>query len=104
MLIERFIGSRAWTGAALTLIDLELPQWKVRRIAYDGGQMRAVARTRASRLALSIDRSLSREFAAFDLELVPRGATTCAVEQDKPPRRAARREPTFERFCRENFV
>jgi hypothetical protein len=36
--IERFIGSGAWTDAALALIDLELPQWKVRRIAYDGGE------------------------------------------------------------------
>jgi hypothetical protein len=36
--IERFIGSRAWTDAALAPIDLELPQWKVRRIAYDGGE------------------------------------------------------------------
>ena len=28
----------AWTEAALALIDLELPQWQVRRIAYDEGE------------------------------------------------------------------
>src|SRR5882762_2329771 len=36
--IERLIGSGAWTDAALALIDLELPLWQVRRIAYDEGE------------------------------------------------------------------
>ncbi len=36
--IERLIGAGAWADAALALIDLELPQWQVRRIAYDGGE------------------------------------------------------------------
>ena len=36
--IERLIGSQAWTDAALALIDLELPQWQLRRIAYDEGE------------------------------------------------------------------
>src|SRR5712691_10020978 len=36
--IERLIGSGAWTDAALALIDLEFPQWQVRRIAYDEGE------------------------------------------------------------------
>ncbi|HYI28327.1 MAG TPA: hypothetical protein VD863_10810 [Bradyrhizobium sp.] len=36
--IERLIGSGAWTDAALAMIDLELPQWRLRRIAYDEGE------------------------------------------------------------------
>ena len=36
--IERLIESQAWTDAALALIDLELPQWQVRRLAYDDGE------------------------------------------------------------------
>jgi hypothetical protein len=36
--IEQLIGSDAWMDAALALIDLELPQWQVRRIAYDEGE------------------------------------------------------------------
>ena len=32
------IQLRAWTDAALALIDLELPLWQVRRIAYDEGE------------------------------------------------------------------
>ena len=36
--IERLIAAAAWTEAALALIELELPQWQLRRIAYDGGE------------------------------------------------------------------
>jgi hypothetical protein len=36
--VERLIQSAAWTDAALALIDLELPQWQLRRIAYDEGE------------------------------------------------------------------
>ena len=36
--IERLIESQAWTDAALALIDLELPQWQIRRLAYDEGE------------------------------------------------------------------
>jgi hypothetical protein len=36
--IERLIAAAAWTEAALALIDLELPQWQLRRIAYDSGE------------------------------------------------------------------
>jgi hypothetical protein len=35
--IERLIGVRAWTDAALALIAFELPQWKLRRILYEDG-------------------------------------------------------------------
>ena len=36
--IERLLGAGALAEAALALIDLELPQWQLRRIAYDGGE------------------------------------------------------------------
>jgi hypothetical protein len=36
--IKQLIDSEAWTDAALALIDLELPLWQVRRIAYDEGE------------------------------------------------------------------
>jgi hypothetical protein len=36
--IEQLIAAAAWTDAALALIDLELPQWQIRRIAYDAGE------------------------------------------------------------------
>jgi len=36
--IERLIQAKAWTEAAFALIELGLPQWTLRRIAYDGGE------------------------------------------------------------------
>src|SRR5262245_25746752 len=36
--VERLIHSGAWTDTALALIDLELPQWQVRRLVYDDGE------------------------------------------------------------------
>jgi hypothetical protein len=36
--IEQLIQTGAWTDGALALIDLELPLWQVRRIAYDEGE------------------------------------------------------------------
>lgn len=36
--VEHLIRSGAWTDVALALIELELPQWQIRRIAYDEGE------------------------------------------------------------------
>ena len=36
--IAQLIGARAWTDVALELIDLELPLWRIRRIAHDAGE------------------------------------------------------------------
>jgi hypothetical protein len=36
--LEQLLESGAWTDAALVLVDLELPQWQLRRIAYDEGE------------------------------------------------------------------
>jgi hypothetical protein len=36
--IERLIASQAWIDAALAQVELELPQWRLRRLAYDGGE------------------------------------------------------------------
>jgi hypothetical protein len=35
--IDRLIASEAWTEAALALVELELPQWKLRRLVYEDG-------------------------------------------------------------------
>jgi hypothetical protein len=35
--VARLIGSSAFADAALTLLELEMPQWKIRRLVYDEG-------------------------------------------------------------------
>lgn len=36
--LTRLIDAEAWADAALALMELELPMWQVRRIAYDEGE------------------------------------------------------------------
>src|SRR5271157_314813 len=36
--IGRLIGAGAWNDAALALIELELPAWKLRRLVYEDGE------------------------------------------------------------------
>ncbi|MCP3472588.1 hypothetical protein NLM33_19940 [Bradyrhizobium sp. CCGUVB1N3] len=36
--LMRLIGAEAWVDATLALVELELPLWQVRRIAYDEGE------------------------------------------------------------------
>jgi hypothetical protein len=36
--VDRLADADAWTDAALALIALELPAWKVRRLAYENGE------------------------------------------------------------------
>jgi hypothetical protein len=35
--IDRLIASEAWTEAALLLVELELPHWRLRRLVYEDG-------------------------------------------------------------------
>lgn len=36
--VKQLIALQAWTDAALALMELELPQWKVRRLVFEDGQ------------------------------------------------------------------
>jgi hypothetical protein len=36
--VESLIESGAWTDAALALLELDLPHWQLRRLAYDEGE------------------------------------------------------------------
>lgn len=36
--LERLAVAEAWTDAVLTLLELELPMWRPRRLIYDGGE------------------------------------------------------------------
>jgi hypothetical protein len=36
--VDRLTEAGAWTDAALALVDIELPQWKLRRLLYEDGE------------------------------------------------------------------
>ena len=52
--IDRLIESGAWTDAALALVELELPQWKLRRIVYEEGEWHCCL-SRHPQLPLGLD-------------------------------------------------
>ena len=85
--IERLIGSGAWTDAALALIDLELPQWQIRRIAYDEGEWHC-ALSRQRELPEWLDQSIETHHADLALAIL-----SAFVDAQRVARRRA--EPAF---------
>ena len=67
--VERLIQSQAWTDAALALIDLELPQWQVRRLAYDDGEWYC-ALSRQRELPDWLDQSIETRHADLALAIL----------------------------------
>jgi hypothetical protein len=105
--IERLIKSGAWTDAALALIDLELPQWQLRRIAYGAGEWHC-ALSRERELPEWLDQSIEGRHA--DLALAILSAFVDAQHNSAPQSRPS--VPTvpheasslYQPVCCDNFV
>lgn len=67
--VERLIQSSAWIDAALALIDLELPQWQVRRLVYDEGEWHC-ALSRSRELPDWLDQSIETHHADLALAIL----------------------------------
>src|SRR5437868_14680940 len=67
--VEQLIRSGAWTDAALALIDLELPLWLVRRLAYDAGEWYC-ALSRERELPDWLDQSIETRHADLSLAIL----------------------------------
>jgi hypothetical protein len=104
--IERLMESGAWTDAALALINLELPRWQVRRIAYDEGEWYC-ALSRERELPDWLDQSIETRHA--DLALAILSAYVDAQRIDAPSSRTSvpivQRDanPLYEPVCCDNF-
>src|ERR1700736_5328892 len=104
--IERLIGSEAWTDAALALIDLELPLWQVRRIAYDDGEWYC-ALSRERELPDWLDSSIEARHP--DLALAILSAFAEAQRISAPSSRTSvpivsgDARPLYEAVCCDNF-
>jgi hypothetical protein len=67
--VERLIQSGAWTETALALIDLELPQWQIRRLVYDEGEWYC-ALSRERELPDWLDQSIESHHADLALAIL----------------------------------
>jgi hypothetical protein len=63
------IATGAWTDAALALVELELPLWQVRRLAYDEGEWYC-ALSRERELPDWLDRSIEARHADLALAIL----------------------------------
>ena len=105
--IEQLIQSSAWTDAALALIDLELPQWQIRRLAYDDGEWHC-ALSRQRELPDWLDQPIETHHA--DLALAILSAFVEAQRVDAPPSRTSvpmvpqDANPLYEPVYSDNFA
>jgi hypothetical protein len=104
--LAQLIRSGAWTDAALTLIDLELPLWQIRRLAYDDGEWYC-ALSRERELPEWLDQSIETHHA--DMSLTILGAFVEARRISQPESRtsvpAVNRTASslYEPVCGDNF-
>jgi hypothetical protein len=67
--LTALIQSGAWTDVALAMIDLELPLWQVRRLAYDDGEW-FCALSRERELPDWLDQSIEARHADLALAIL----------------------------------
>jgi hypothetical protein len=105
--LERMIATGAWTDAALALVDLELPLWQVRRLAYDEGEWYC-ALSRQRELPDWLDQAVEAHHAELALAILSafvdaQGVAAPSSRTSVPP---APREatPLYDPLCCDNFA
>lgn len=105
--LRELIAAGALTEAALALVDLELPQWKLRRVAYDeGGWCCAMSRQRE--LPEWLDQAVEASHACLPLAILSVYIEALSqIEASTAPSRPSvpqvRDEP-YQRLCCDNFA
>jgi hypothetical protein len=104
--LMRLIDAEAWTDATLTLMELELPMWQVRRIAYDEGEWHC-ALSRERELPDWLDAAVESRHADLALALLSAfvEVQALAVEVSRPsvPTVRPAPDPFYEPVACENF-
>ena len=108
-MVDRLIGSQAWTEAALALVEHELPLWKLRRLVFEEGVwLCTLSKQRNLPIWLSDDAEASHEslplaiLAAFiEARRHPSRHRTCGeLGSAMPDRiRLSRREHVLRQLC-----
>jgi len=105
--VERLIQAGAWTDAALALIDLELPQWKLRRLVYDEGEWHC-ALSRERELPDWLDQSVESHHSDLALAILSAFVETQRVSapssKTSVPVVPQDVSPLYEPVCSDNFA
>ncbi len=105
--IERLIDARAWTDMALALIEVELPLWRIRRIAYDAGEWHC-ALSRQCGLPDWLDEAIECHHADLTLAILSAfleaAATVAASSRPSVPSARGTTGPLYDPLCSDNFA
>ena len=106
--LRRLIEADALTEATFALIDLELPQWKLRRITYDGGEWHC-ALSRERELPEWLDEAVDARHASLALAIVSAYIETVRqIEVSRESNRSSvpqiRAAMQYEPVCCDNFA
>jgi hypothetical protein len=105
--IRQLIQSAAWTDAALALIDLELPMWQVRRLAYDEGEWHC-ALSRERELPEWLDQSIEARHADLALAIlsafVEAQSVSAPLARPSVPGVSPERSSFYQPLCTDNFA
>jgi hypothetical protein len=105
--LEQLIKAGAWTDAALELLELELPLWRIRRIVYDDGEWHC-ALSRQRELPDWLDQSIEarhRDLALAILTVfVEAKPATESLSGSSVPTSFGRLDPDYAPFCCDNFA
>jgi len=105
--LDQLIEASAWTDAALILLELELPLWRIRRIAYDGGEWHC-ALSRQRELPDWLDQSIEtrhRDLAlAMLIAFIEAKPTATSLGDTSVPLSFGRPEADSIPFCCDNFA
>jgi hypothetical protein len=104
--VMRLIDAEAWADAALALMELELPLWQVRRIAYDDGEWYC-ALSRERELPDWLDAAVEARHADLALALlsalVEVQAMTLETSRPSVPTVRPALDPLYEPVACDNF-
>ncbi|MEA2895477.1 MAG: hypothetical protein QOJ84_1092 [Bradyrhizobium sp.] len=103
--IEGLIQSGAWTDAALALLELELPRWRLRRLAWDEGEWHC-ALSRQRELPDWLDQSAESHHAELPLAILRAfiDARRQLAPSSSVPAVPSSVSPLYEPVCCDNFA
>jgi hypothetical protein len=104
--VEQLIQLGAWTDAALALLELELPQWRIRRLVYDDGEWHC-ALSRERELPDWLDESVESNHASLALAILSAFVEVQRINlpssRTSVPAAGRKESPLYEPLCCDSF-